>query len=55
MYLTNLLDKAVYNSKNKKIKKMDILYSLQQYAGSLNIDNVETNFCGYKLLYPINL
>jgi len=54
MYLTNLLDKAVYNSKNKKIKKMDILYSLQQYAGSLNIDNVETNFCGYNLTQCYN-
>jgi hypothetical protein len=49
MYLINLLDKAVYNSKNKKIRKMDILNSLQQHAGSQDIDNVEANFCGYNL------
>ena len=55
MYLTNLLDKAVYNSKNKKIRKMDILNSLQQqHAGSQDIDNVEANFCGYNLTQCYN-
>jgi len=50
MYLRDLLDKAVYNSKNKKIRKMDILNSFQQqHAGSQDIDNVEANFCGYNL------
>ena len=54
MYLTNLLDKAVYNSKNKKIRKMDIINSLQQYGGSQDIGNMESNFCGYNLTQCYN-
>ena len=54
MYLIKLLDKAVVKSKKKIIKKQDIINSLKQIGGTIDINNLEANFCGYHLTQCYN-
>tara|TARA_Y100001970_G_scaffold269487_1_gene362042 strand:+ start:378 stop:713 length:336 start_codon:yes stop_codon:yes gene_type:complete len=54
MYLINLLDNIVIKSKNKTIKKQDIINIIKQNGGVYDIDNLENSFCGYHLTQCYN-
>ena len=54
MELKNILYKSVHIAKNKKIKKDDIIKAIEQSGGTVDINNVEANFCGYNLTQCYN-